>query len=177
MEGDTVSFCPFNQAFIVINARSWLCDSLKLLFHDCREVCAHECVFRRRRKREREREREREKRGGSVSMCMTRGCIRGAGIASLERRGRAGVTNQLWESRLEKTHPLFSPQRERAEEQIRQTSSGQNHCKWMAITKKYQAGREGKQRPTRLLPHAASHSAPSSPFSTPAVTNATAGSV
>ena len=97
---------------------------------------------------------------------MTRGCIRGAGIESLERRGRAGVTNQLWESRLEKTHPLFSPQRERerAEEQIRQTSSGQNHYKWMAITKKYQAGREGKQRSTRLLPHAASYSAPFSFF-------------
>lgn len=45
-------------------------------------------------------------------MCMTRECIRGAGIESLERRGRAGVTNQLWESRLQKTHPVFSPQRE-----------------------------------------------------------------
>lgn len=53
------------------------------------------------------------RRRGSVSVCMTRGCIRGAGIESLERRGRAGVTNQLWESRLDKTHPLFSPQRER----------------------------------------------------------------
>lgn len=30
-----------------------------------------------------------------MSVCMTRGCIRGAGIESLERRGRAGVTNQL----------------------------------------------------------------------------------
>lgn len=40
MEGETVSFCPFNQALIVINVRSWLCDSLKLLFHDC--VCMSE---------------------------------------------------------------------------------------------------------------------------------------
>lgn len=77
MEDDTVSFCPFNQALIVINVRSWLCDSLKLLFHDCREMCV--CLGER----------------GSVSMCMTRGCIRGAGIESLERMGRAGVTNQL----------------------------------------------------------------------------------
>lgn len=85
MEGDTVSSCPFNQALIVINVRSCLCDSLKLLFHDCREmcVCVREYVFRKERKRE------------SVSVCMTRGCIRGAGTDSLERRGRAGVTNQL----------------------------------------------------------------------------------
>lgn len=38
---------------------------------------------------------ERGGKRGSVSVCMTRGCIRGAGIESLERRGRAGVTNQL----------------------------------------------------------------------------------
>lgn len=50
MEGDTVSFCPFNQALIVINVRSWLCDSLKLLFHDCREVCV--CLGERERQRE-----------------------------------------------------------------------------------------------------------------------------
>jgi len=47
MEDDTVSFCPFNQAIIVINVRSWLCDPLKLLFHDFRDMCVHECVFRR----------------------------------------------------------------------------------------------------------------------------------
>lgn len=51
MDGDTISFCPFNQALIVINVRSWLCDSLKLLFHDCRETCVHECVFRREREK------------------------------------------------------------------------------------------------------------------------------
>lgn len=83
MEGDTVSLCPFNQALIVINVRSWLCDSHKLLFHDCREISV--CL----------REGESKRKRGSVSMCMTRGCIRGAGIESLERRGRAGVTNQL----------------------------------------------------------------------------------
>lgn len=94
MEGDTVSFCPFNQALIVINVRSWLCDSPQIAVP---WLCAHEC--------------EGEKRG-SASTCMTRGCIRGAGIESLERRGRAGVTNQLWESRLKKTHPLFSPRRD-----------------------------------------------------------------
>lgn len=44
MEGDTVSSCPFNQALIVINVRSCLCDSLKLLFHDCREMCVCVCV-------------------------------------------------------------------------------------------------------------------------------------
>lgn len=32
-----------------------------------------------------------EGKRGSLSMCMTRGCIRGAGMESLERRGRAGV--------------------------------------------------------------------------------------
>lgn len=67
----------------------------------CVCVCVREYVFRKERKRE------------SVSVCMTRGCIRGAGTDSLERRGRAGVTNQLWGSSPEKTHPLFSPQRER----------------------------------------------------------------
>lgn len=46
-------------------------------------MCVREYVFRKERKRE------------SVSVCMTRGCIRGAGTDSLERRGRAGVTNQL----------------------------------------------------------------------------------
>lgn len=51
MEDDTVSFCPFNQALIVINVRSWLCDSLKLLFHDCGEMCVDECVFRREREK------------------------------------------------------------------------------------------------------------------------------
>lgn len=84
------------------NVRAWLCDSLILPFPDCRETCVPECVFG-----------SAERNRGSVSVCMTRGCIRRAGIESLERRGRAGVTNQLWESRLEKTHPLFSPKRER----------------------------------------------------------------
>lgn len=44
----------------------------------------HECVLRRARQgKER------------VSVSMTRGYIRGAGIESLERMGRPGVTNQL----------------------------------------------------------------------------------
>lgn len=43
----------------------------------------HESVLRRKRE------------GKRRSVCMTRGCIRRAGIESLERMGRAGVTNQL----------------------------------------------------------------------------------
>lgn len=60
MEGDTVSFCPFNQALIVINVRSWVCDSLQLLFRDCRETCVHGCVFRGGGESERETEKERK---------------------------------------------------------------------------------------------------------------------
>lgn len=94
MEGDTVSFCPFNQALIVIGAPQMSglgcvipsnCCSVTVGRCECMSTCLGEGgggvrVWRKR---------------GSVSVCMTRGYIRGAGIESLERRGRAGVTNQL----------------------------------------------------------------------------------
>jgi len=111
-------------------------------------VCVHECVLRRGRgKRKR-------------SICMTRGCIRETGIESLERMGRAGVTNQLWESRLEKTRPLFSP-REKNKERIRQASSSQKHYKWMAITRNIGGWRLGRQRFFPL--HSASDTSSSPP--------------
>lgn len=89
MEGDAVSFCPFNQALIVIGALQMSGLGCEIPSNCCsttvgRCVCMSMCLG----------EREREKKG-SASVCMTRGCIRGAGIESLERRGRPGVTNQL----------------------------------------------------------------------------------
>lgn len=62
------SFCPFNQALIVIGARQMsglgCAIPFKLLFHDCRE----------------------RRVLGRQSVLMRRGCIRGAGVESLERR-------------------------------------------------------------------------------------------
>lgn len=156
MEGDTVSFCPFNQALIVIGALQMSglgcvipsnCCSITVGRRECTSTCLGGG--------------ESERKRGSVSVCMTRGCIRGAGIESLERRGRAGVTNQLWESRLEKTHPLFPP-REKVKEQIRQTSSGQKHYKWMAITKNIFGGGQ-KSFPSHSASHICFHPFPFHP--------------
>lgn len=114
MEGDTISSCPFNQALIVRGAPQMSGLGGVIPSNCCSmtvgrwvRVCTGVCV------RERPREGKVVYIYVWVSVCLTRGCIRGAGTESLERRGRAGVTNQLWESRREKTRPLFSPKRER----------------------------------------------------------------